>query len=46
LWGGTPAKNWAARKVKQMQASDRSIDYVGKAASLKSVMLSTHLHTK
>ena len=46
LWGGTPAKNWAARKVKQMQASDRSIDYVGKAAALKSVMLSTHLHTK
>jgi HK97 family phage prohead protease len=46
LWGGTPAKNWAARKVKQMEASDRSIDYVGKAAALKSVMLSTHLHTK
>lgn len=46
LWGGTPAKNWAARKVKQMQSSDRSIDYVGKAAALKSVMLSTHLHTK
>jgi HK97 family phage prohead protease len=46
LWGGTPAKNWAARKVKQMEASDRSIDYVGKAAALKSVMLSTQLHAK
>ena len=46
LWGGTPAKNWASRKVKQMQASDRSIDYVGKAAALKSALLSTHLHGK
>lgn len=46
LWGGTPAKNWAARKVKQMEASDRSVDYVGKVAALKSVMLSTHLHAK
>ena len=46
LWGGTPAKNFAARKVKQMEASDRSIDYVGQVAALKSVMLSTHLHAK
>jgi HK97 family phage prohead protease len=46
LWGGTPAKNFAARKVKQMEASDRSIDYVGQVAALKSAMLSTQLHAK
>lgn len=47
LWGGTPAKNWAARKVKQMEASgDRSIDVIGNIASLKAAALRTHLHTR
>jgi HK97 family phage prohead protease len=52
LWGGTPAKNWAARKVKQLEAeSARSAevvvdttDYIGKAAALKAAILSTPLH--
>ena len=56
LWGGTPAKNWAARKVKQMEAdAARSItvevgasttDFVAKIASLKAAMLRTPLHGK
>jgi hypothetical protein len=51
LWGGTPAKNFAARKVKQLEAeSARSIvdttDYIGKAASLKAAIMSTPLHGK
>jgi HK97 family phage prohead protease len=54
LWGGTPAKNFAARKVKQLEAeSARSIavevsvdttDYMGKIAALKAAILSTPLH--
>lgn len=52
LWGGTPAKNFAARKVKQLDAeSDRAAeaavdttDYVGKAAALKAAILLTPLH--
>jgi hypothetical protein len=52
LWGGTPAKNFAARKVKQLDAeSDRAVevtvdttDYVGKAAALKAAILLTPLH--
>ena len=52
LWGGTPAKNFAARKVKQLEAeADRSVtvsvdttDFVGKIASLKATMLRTKLH--
>lgn len=48
LWGGTPAKNWAARKVKQMD-SERNIavvvtDFSSKIASLKATLLRTHLH--
>lgn len=56
LWGGTPAKNWAARKVKQMEAdAARSIevkvsvntdDFRSQIASLKATMLRTHLHGK
>lgn len=56
LWGGTPAKNFAARKVKQMEAeAARSItvevsadttDFVAKIASLKAAMLRTPLHGK
>jgi len=56
LWGGTPAKNWAARKVKQMEAeSARSItvevvadttDFDGKIGALKAALLRTHLHGK
>ena len=56
LWGGTPARNWAARKVKQMESeSARSItvevsanttDFRSKIASLKATMLRTHLHGK
>ena len=50
LWGGTPARNWAARKVKQMESeSARSIemgDFRSKIASLKATMLRTHLHNK
>lgn len=50
LWGGTPAKNFAARKVQQLEAeaarSVDSIDYLGKIAGLKSAMLSTQLHAK
>lgn len=45
LWGGTPAKNFSARKVKQLE-SERSIDIVGEIASLKAAMLRTHLHAK
>ena len=54
LWGGTPAKNWAARKVKQMEAA-RSIaatvsvdttDFVAKIGALKATLLRTHLHSK
>ena len=54
LWGGTPAKNFSARKVKQMEAeAARSItvkvsadttDFLGKIASLKAAMLLTPLH--
>ena len=54
LWGGTPAKNFSARKVKQMEAdAARSItvhvsadttDFRGKIASLQAAMLSTALH--
>jgi hypothetical protein len=54
LWGGTPAKNFAARKVKQMEAeaarsiavavSEDTTDYMGKIASLKAAILSTPLH--
>ena len=43
LWGGTPAKNFAARKVKQMEA-ERGVDIVGEIASLKAAVLRTHLH--
>ena len=43
LWGGTPAKNFAARKVKQMEA-ERGVDIVGEIASLKAALLRTHLH--
>jgi HK97 family phage prohead protease len=56
LWGGTPAKNWAARKVKQMEVdAARSIDikvsvntdaFRSQIASLKATMLRTHLHAK
>lgn len=56
LWGGTPARNWAARKVKQMEAeSARSItievvadttDFNGKIGALKAALLRTHLHGK
>ena len=51
LWGGTPAKNFAARKVKQLEAeSARSVvdttDYIGKAAALKAAIMSTPLHGK
>jgi len=45
LWGGTPAKNFAARKVKQLE-SERGIDVVGEIASLKAALLRTHLHAK
>jgi HK97 family phage prohead protease len=52
LWGGTPAKNWAARKVKQLEAESAraaevvvdTTDYIGKAAALKAAILSTPLH--
>jgi hypothetical protein len=54
LWGGTPAKNFSARKVMQMEAeAARSItvkvsadttDYMGKIASLKAALLLTPLH--
>ena len=51
LWGGTPAKNFAARKVKQIEAeASRSVadttDYIGKAAALKAAIMSTPLHGK
>jgi len=56
LWGGTPAKNWAARKVKQMEAdAARSIEvkvsvntdaFRSTIASLKATLLRTHLHGK
>lgn len=51
LWGGTPAKNFAARKVKQLEAeASRSMadttDYIGKAAALKAAIMSTPLHGK
>lgn len=50
LWGGTPAKNFAARKVKQLEAeSARGIntdDCRSKIAALKATMLRTHLHAK
>lgn len=47
LWGGTPAKNFAARKVKQLEADGaRSIDIIGNIASLKAAALRTHLHGK
>ena len=54
LWGGTPAKNFSARKVMQMEAeAARSItvkvsadttDYMGQIASLKAALLLTPLH--
>jgi HK97 family phage prohead protease len=53
LWGGTPAKNFSARKVKQLEAEGGrsetvvdvdTTDYVGKAAALKAAILSTPLH--
>jgi HK97 family phage prohead protease len=52
LWGGTPAKNFAARKVKQLEAESAraseaavdTTDYIGKAAALKAAILSTPLH--
>ncbi len=54
LWGGTPAKNFSARKVKQMEAeAARSItvkvsadttDFLGQIASLKAALLLTPLH--
>ena len=69
LWGGNAAKNWSARKVKEMDGerdlpeydeerdvedspkivvnvSADTTDFMGKIAALKSVLLSTHLHTK
>ena len=47
LWGGTPAKNFAARKVKQLEADGaRSIDVIGNIASLKAAALRTHLHAR
>lgn len=56
LWGGSPARNWAARKVKQMESeAARSIaveisvnttDYQAKIGSLKAAVLRTHLHAK
>ena len=56
LWGGTPAKNWAARKVKQMEAdAARSMEvkvsvnteaFRSTIASLKATLLRTHLHGK
>ena len=54
LWGGTPAKNFAKRKVAALEAEaarsasvqveHRDDDFVGKAAALKAALLSTHLH--
>jgi hypothetical protein len=52
LWGGTPAKNFAARKVKQLDAESAraaevvvdTTDYIGKAAALKAAILLTPLH--
>jgi hypothetical protein len=56
LWGGTPAKNFAARKVKQLEAeaarhidvvvSVDATDFQGKIADLKATLLRTHLHAK
>lgn len=49
LWGGTPAKRYAARKVKQLDA-ERSqpvvdaTDFRSQIASLKATVLRTHLH--
>ncbi len=54
LWGGSPAKNFSARKVMQMEAeAARSItvkvsadttDFLGQIASLKAALLLTPLH--
>ena len=50
LWGGTPAKNFSARKVKQLDAESArhviadATDFESKIASLKAVALRTHLH--
>lgn len=53
LWGGTPAKNFAARKVKQLDAERAEIievevaeDYMAKIGALKAEILRTHLHGK
>ena len=53
LWGGTPAKRFAARKVKQLESEPRSApvvapvdatDYLAKIAELKATILRTPLH--
>ena len=54
LWGGDAAKNWSARKVKEMDGrsavrvvvSASVDDFVTKIARLKSAILATHLHGK
>lgn len=43
LWGGTPAKNFAARKVKELE-SQRSHVAQSQVAALKAAILSTALH--